>query len=145
VIELAARLTAPIPLRLGAPLGVAAAAVLACTVVWWADPTTPGGPIPVCPTKLLLGIDCPGCGSTRMLYSLLHGNLLAAVKFNALALATLVLLVWAYAAWVYGRVVGRRIWSWQHHRWAPPVILVLVVAWSVVRNLPFGPFPALRV
>lgn len=80
-----------------------------------------------------------------MLYSVLHGNLLAAARFNALALAALVLLVWAYLAWVYGRVAGRQIWSWQRHRWAAPVTLVLVVAWSVVRNLPFGPFPALRV
>ncbi len=145
MIELAARPTAPIPLRIGAPLGVAAAAAVACAVVWWADPTTPGGPLPVCPTKLLFGIDCPGCGSLRMVYSLLHGNLLAAARFNALALAALVLLVWTYAAWVYGRVAGRRIWSWPHHRWAAPVTLVLVAAWSVVRNLPFGPFPALRV
>jgi hypothetical protein len=145
VIESAARLTAPTWLRLGAPLAVAAAAAVVCAFVWLADPTTAGGLIPVCPTKLLLGIDCPGCGSSRMLYSLLHGHLMAAVRFNALALVALVLLVWAYVAWVYGRVVGRRIWSWPHHRWAAPVTLALVVAWSVVRNLPFGPFAALRV
>lgn len=119
--------------------------VSACAVVWWSDPTTPGGPLPVCPTKLLLGIDCPGCGSLRMLYSVLHGDLPAAAKYNALGLAALVLLVWVYAAWAYGRVAGRRIWSWQHHRWAAPLTLLLVSAWLLVRNLPFGPFPALRV
>ncbi|MGH3968720.1 MAG: DUF2752 domain-containing protein [Mycobacterium sp.] len=140
-----ARRTAPTPLHLGAPLGVAVAAAWVCVVVWWGDPTTPGGPLPVCPTKLLLHLDCPGCGSLRMLYSLMHGDLLAAARFNALALAALALLVWAYAAWVFGRVAGRRIWSWQHHRWAAPVALLLVSAWFVVRNLPFGPFPALRV
>jgi Protein of unknown function (DUF2752) len=145
VIELTAHPTVPITQRVGAPLGVAAAVAAACLVVWWADPTTPGGPLPLCPTKLLFGIDCPGCGTLRMLYSVLHGNLLAAARFNALALAALVLLVWAYLAWVYGRLAGRRIWSWQRHRWAAPVTLVLVLAWSVVRNLPFGPFPALRV
>jgi hypothetical protein len=80
-----------------------------------------------------------------MVYSLLHGNLLAAVRFNAVALVALVLLVLTYAAWVYGRLAGRRIWSWQRHRWAAPVTLVVVTAWWVVRNLPFGPFPALRV
>ena len=137
--------TAPIPARLGVPLAVAAAVAVVCAAVWWADPTTPGGPIPLCPTKLLFGIDCPGCGSLRMLYSVMHGNLLAAAKFNGLALAALVVLAWTYAAWVYGRVAGRRVWNWQRNRWAAPVTLVLVVAWSVVRNLPFGPFPALRV
>lgn len=131
--------------RLRAPLGVAAAAALSCTVVWVGDPTTPGGPFPVCPTKLLLGIDCPACGTLRMLYSLLHGDLLAAVKFNALTLAALVISALAYLAWTYGRLVGRRVWRWPDYRWAAPVLLLLVSVWFVVRNLPFGPFLALRV
>jgi uncharacterized protein DUF2752 len=124
---------------------VAAGTTLVCAAIWVGDPTAPHGPLPVCPTKALLGIDCPGCGSLRMLYSLMHGNLLAAARFNALALVTIGLLVWAYAAWTYGRVSGRRIRSWQHHRWAAAVTLALVLAWFVVRNIPFAPFTALYV
>jgi len=130
---------------LGAPLAVAAAAVLVCGAVWVGDPTTPNGPLPVCPTKALLGIDCPGCGSLRMLYCLLHGDLLGATRFNALALLAAVLLVWAYLAWTYGRVAGRRIRGWQHRRWSAAVTLILVTAWLVVRNIPFAPFSALHV
>lgn len=132
-------------LSLGAPLVVAASTTLMCAAIWMGDPTTPNGPLPVCPTKALLGIDCPGCGSLRMVYSLMHGNLLAAARFNALGLAAIVLLVWAYFAWIYGRVAGRRIRSWQHRRWAAVVTLSLVVAWFVVRNIPFAPFSALYV
>ncbi|BCP44988.1 membrane protein [Mycobacterium intracellulare] len=116
-----------------------------CAAIWAGDPTTPDGPLPVCPTKALLGIDCPGCGSLRMLYSLMHGNVLAAARFNALGLAAVVLLVWAYLAWTYGHVVGRRVRSWQHRRWAAAVTLSLVLAWFVVRNIPFAPFTALYV
>lgn len=132
-------------LSLGAPLVVAASTTLACAAVWMGDPTTPNGPLPVCPTKALLGIDCPGCGSLRMLYSLMHGDLLAAARFNALGLAAVALLVWAYFAWTYGRVTGRRIRSWQHHRWSALVTLALVALWFVVRNIPVAPFDALRV
>ncbi|KLO33178.1 membrane protein [Mycobacterium haemophilum] len=132
-------------LRWGAPLMVAAATTLVCATIWVSDPTTPNGPLPVCPTKALLGIDCPGCGSLRMLYSLMHGNLLAAARFNALGLAAVLLLVWTYLAWTYGRLVGRRIGSWQHHRWSAVVTLSLVVAWFVVRNIPFAPFTGLYV
>jgi len=114
-------------------------------VVWIADPTTPGGILPVCPTKALLGIDCPGCGSLRMLYSVMHGDLLAACRFNALGLVALVLLAAAFVTWTYGRVVGRQILSWQHHRWSAVAALVLVTVWFVVRNLPFAPFTALYV
>ena len=132
-------------LSLSAPLMVAAGTALACAAIWVGDPTTPHGPLPVCPTKALLGIDCPGCGSLRMLYSLMHGNLLAAARFNALALVAIGLLLWAYVAWTYGRVVGRRIRSWQHYRWSAAVTLSLVLAWFVVRNIPFAPFTALYV
>lgn len=131
--------------QLGAPIGVAVAAGLMCGAVWMGDPTTPGGPIPVCPTKALFGIDCPGCGSLRMVYSLLHGDLVGAVRYNAVGLVAVALLVWAYLAWTYGRVVGRRITSWQHQRWAAAVTLVVVTVWFVVRNIPVAPFTELRV
>ncbi|WP_310779413.1 DUF2752 domain-containing protein [Mycobacterium sp. Z3061] len=131
--------------RLSAPVFVAAASAVACTGIWLGDPTTPNGPLPTCPTKALLGIDCPGCGSMRMLYSLMHGDLLAAARFNALGLVAVGLLVWAYLAWTYGRVTGRRVRGWQHNRWAAMVTLSLVVVWFVVRNLPFAPFSALYV
>lgn len=132
-------------LSLAAPLIVAVSTAVVCVAIWVADPTTPGGPMPLCPIKALTGIDCPGCGSMRMLYSLMHGNLLAAARFNALALVTLVPLAWAYVAWTYGRLKGRRISSWQHNRWAAAVTLSLVVVWFVVRNIPFAPFNALHV
>lgn len=131
--------------RLGPPISLALAAGLFCGAVWIADPTTPGGPLPVCPTKALLGIDCPGCGSLRMLYSLLHGDVAGAARYNALGLVAVVLLVWAFGAWTYGRIVGRRIVSWQHQRWAAAIALVLVGVWFVIRNLPFPPFTALYV
>jgi hypothetical protein len=127
------------------PLAVATAAGCACTVIWFADPTVPGGLLPVCPTKALLGIDCPGCGSLRMIYSLLHLDVASALRYNALGVVAVVLLVWAYASWVYGRATGRRIRSWQHLRWSAPAALALTVVWFVVRNLDFGPFAALYV
>lgn len=130
---------------LASPLAVAAAAAGGCAVIWMANPTVPGGFLPVCPTKALLGIDCPGCGSLRMIYSLLHLDVESAIRFNALGVVAVLLLVWAYAIWVYGRVAGRRIRSWQHLRWSAPAALVLTLAWFVVRNLDFGPFPALHV
>jgi hypothetical protein len=131
--------------RLGAPVMVAASATLVCAAIWVGDPTTPHGPLPVCPTKALLGIDCPGCGTLRMLYSLMHGDVLAAARFNALGLVAVMLLIWAYGVWTYGHVRGRRIASWQHHRWAAAVTLSLVSVWFVVRNIPFAPFTGLYV
>ena len=131
--------------NIGAPLGVALAAGLLCGAVWLGDPTTPGGPLPVCPTKALLGIDCPGCGSLRMLYSLLHGDVFAASRYNFVGLISVFFLLWAYGAWTYGRFVDRRITSWQHHRWAAAAALAVVSVWFVIRNVPIAPFTGLHV
>lgn len=131
--------------RLGPPLLVGALAAGTCAAVWIGDPTTPGGFLPLCPTKALLGVDCPGCGTLRMIYSLLHGDVLAAIRFNAFALVALGFLAVAYGTWTYARVSGRQIGGWQHYRWAPQITLAVVAVWFVVRILPFAPFTALRV
>jgi hypothetical protein len=39
---------------------------------------------PRCPIHELTGLLCPGCGATRALAALLHGNLVAALRQNAL-------------------------------------------------------------
>ena len=80
-----------------------------------------------------------------MIYSLLHGDFLAAVRFNALALVALGFLIIAFLVWTYGQAVGRKISGWQHHRWAAMVTMLVVSLWFVVRNLPFEPFTGLRV
>jgi hypothetical protein len=130
---------------LSPPLAVAAGAGLCCVAVWLGDPTTPGGSLPVCPTKALLGIDCPGCGGMRMLYSLLHGNIPAALHYNAVSFVAVLLFVWSTVAWAIGRLRGRAADSWLHWRWTPPAFGVVFVVWFVVRNLPFAPFTSLHV
>ncbi|MGJ5671508.1 DUF2752 domain-containing protein [Rhodococcus aetherivorans] len=131
--------------RLAAPVGVAAVSACVCAAVAWADPTTPGGPIPACPTRVLFGVWCPGCGSSRMLYSLLHLDVPAALRYNALGVLAVLLLGWSFAVWTAGRVRGHRIAQWYQWRWAPQLVLWVVLGWFVVRNLPVAPFNALRV
>ena len=82
---------------LGSPLAVAGLAAVGCAAVWCCDPTTPGGLLPVCPTRALLGIDCPGCGTLRAVYSLLHLDLGGALRYNALGVVALAGRVWAVA------------------------------------------------
>jgi hypothetical protein len=130
---------------LAGPALVAAGACAACAVVAWGNPTEPGNPLPRCPIKLLLGINCPGCGSLRMIYSLMHGEFGAAVHYNAVALVALPLLVLALVTWTVGRLRGREVRSWQHWRWTPAVTLVVFTVWFVIRNLPIEPFRSLKV
>lgn len=130
---------------LGPPLAVAAGAGIGCVAIWLGDPTTPGGPLPVCPTKVLLGIACPGCGGLRMTYSLLHGDIPAALHYNALSFVVVLLFVWSTTAWAVGRLRGRAVNSWLHWRWTPLAFGIAFVVWFVIRNLPFAPFTSLYV
>jgi len=40
--------------------------------------------LPPCPVLQLTGWQCPGCGGTRAMYSLLHGDVVQAVAMNPL-------------------------------------------------------------
>ncbi|MGV9745615.1 DUF2752 domain-containing protein [Rhodococcus zopfii] len=131
--------------QLAAPAGVAALSACVCAGVVWADPTTPGGPIPPCPTRSLFGIWCPGCGSSRMLYSLLHLDVPSALRYNAVGVLAVLILVWSFAVWTVGRVRDRRYVQWHQWRRSPQIVLVIVVCWFVIRNIPVEPFSSLRV
>ncbi|GAA3029888.1 DUF2752 domain-containing protein [Gordonia defluvii] len=131
--------------RLIGPVAVVVGVAAVGTVIWFGDPTTPGGHLPTCPTKSLLGIVCPGCGTMRMVDSLMHGDFRAAVHYNAVGLVALFLLAWSFVAYCVRLWSGRRWRTWQHWRYSAMVILVVVVAWFVIRNIPIAPFTALRV
>ncbi|MEE2032632.1 DUF2752 domain-containing protein [Rhodococcus chondri] len=131
--------------RLTAPAAVAAGTAAVCAAVVWADPTTPGGLIPPCPTYTVFGIYCPGCGASRMLYSLLHLDFSSSLHYNALGVAAVAVLLATFAVWTVSRVRNSPMPRWERYRWAPHVVLALVMVWFVVRNIPVAPFTALRI
>ena len=91
-------------------------------------------PYPSCVFHDLTGLYCPGCGSTRALYQLLHGNFLTALHDNALTVFFIPFL--AYAA-VRKEPLStiRPFWVWG--------IFYLLLAFTVLRNIPLFPFTCL--
>lgn len=90
---------------------------------------------PICEFHHLTGWNCPGCGGTRALYALLHGHLQIAFHDNALFLLCL-----AAGSLRFGwlRLLQRR---GQPDRpffspWMAWTLLVLTLAFGVLRNLP---------
>jgi uncharacterized protein DUF2752 len=116
----------------------AAAVVLLVAVTAAVDPSEPGM-YPRCPFRVVTGLDCPGCGSLRAMHDLAHADLLGAVDHNAL-LVVVLMLVAARAVW---RVVRPGVGRAPGARWAPPVVAVGLVLWTVARNLPVEPFSVL--
>jgi hypothetical protein len=91
-----------------------------------------------CPSLMLTGLPCPGCGGLRAVNDLTRGDVAAAVSSNVLAVALVAGLGVAWLMWV------RRRWRGLggpmlvlSERWGYTALVVLLV-FGVVRNLPFG-------
>ena len=115
---------------------MAAAAAAAVGVVAVRDPSQPGH-YPGCPFLAVTGLYCPGCGSLRAVHALTRGDVVAAGGLNPLALAGLLLLAVIWARWSWARLGGRQRAPLARAGWVW-ALLGVVLAFGVVRNLPFG-------
>ena len=62
--------------------GLAVALVAAATTVLYAVDPSRTRLTPPCPYLTLTGLACPGCGLTRSMHALLHGNVALAFAWN---------------------------------------------------------------
>lgn len=121
----------------------AAAGVVAmlggASVVWGFDPTTTHF-LPVCPLYALTGYACPGCGLTRAFHALFHGDVLTALDFNALVPMWTLIFGYLFLSLTFTAIRGRGLpWKWV----SPGMLiglLVLMLTFGVLRNLPYYPF-----
>ena len=126
------------PQRLAAPVLTAGAFGALTLALHVRDPHRSGS-WGFCPVKLLTGLDCPGCGGLRAVNDLTNLDLAGAASSNLLFVLSIPLVVGIWAAWVRRSWRGRgRLVPLAHpQRWGVVAVL-LVTAFTVVRNLPLG-------
>src|SRR5216110_856326 len=113
--------------------------VIGSLVLLFFNPTTTGF-FPKCPFRALTGLQCPGCGSTRACYQLMHLHPIAAFKLNPLMMLTLPFILYGLAGFTKSAVTGkpqRRIFIPSIYLWA---WLAVVIFFWVFRNTPWYPF-----
>ncbi|MCI3244804.1 DUF2752 domain-containing protein [Streptomyces spinosisporus] len=122
--------------RLAVPAGILAAVAGAFAYVGTVDPNQPGH-YPACPLYQVTGIYCPGCGGLRSAHSFVHGDFLAALQDNALAVVGYLAFAVLWTVWVVRAARGRplRFEPGPVHLWT---LGTLLLVFTVVRNLPFG-------
>jgi len=120
-------------------VGALTAALAVGLVLFFCDPVR----VPIYPQCLfhqLTGLDCPGCGSLRALHAVLHGNLGAALHYNAFLILSLPLFagvglnVLRSASTVRPAVQIKPAWLWLY--------LAAYVTFGILRDLPVPVFAA---
>lgn len=112
--------------------------LLGAMILFLFDPTRV--PIyPVCSFHTITGLDCPGCGGLRATHALLHGDIAAALHFNAMVVVSVPLLAllggwFAYCKRTQQPFRFRMNWLWAY--------LAVWIAFSVLRDLPIPFFAA---
>lgn len=100
------------------------------------------GFFPGCPFRALTGFRCPGCGTTRALHQLLHGNLLAAFELNPLLAVLLPILGCILIYYTWSALTGKPMPQLELPRKYVWAFSALVVAFWIFRNTAAYPFPA---
>ena len=123
-------------------LALSGVTVAALIYLWLFDPASSVF-YPPCLFHALTGLHCPGCGTTRALHQLMHGDVAAAFKLNPLTMLLLPFMAYACLSYVIGGIRGRGLPRLN----VPPrtihVLLVMVIVFWILRNIPFYSFSLL--
>jgi len=95
----------------------------------------------VCPFYALTGYACPGCGTTRGLHHLLHGNFVTAFKFNPLMMVMLPILLFALVRHTNAVMRDLPIRGNQLNAKYIWLLFFVVLSFWIFRNTPLYPFP----
>ena len=123
------------------PLALLGLGAVATAYVGAVDPNRPGH-YPVCPFLALTGWWCPGCGGLRAVHALTRADLGTALHDNVLVVALCGFTASFWALWALRALRGRPRPALRVGRpwWVAAAVLVL--AFTLLRNLPTGAYLA---
>jgi hypothetical protein len=127
--------------RLLASLG-ATAMVAGLILLLFFDPSSESF-FPTCPLYAATGLACAGCGLTRATHAIIHGDLFSALRFNLLSPFVTTLLGYTWVSLLSFAARGKSLSFTLLTGKASTAILVILIAFSIVRNIPYYPFTLL--
>jgi hypothetical protein len=92
---------------------------------------------PLCPFHTLTGLNCPACGSLRAVHQLSHGNILAAFHFNPLLVVSLPFVGIFLARNLSDRITGSTLRPMEQRPLLLWLVLGVLFAFGILRNLHF--------
>lgn len=94
-----------------------------------------------CVFRLVTDLYCPGCGITRMFVAISRFDFAEAIRSNAFVFVLLPYGIFVYARHHLYRFIQGEEYSYnKYHRYILILILVMAVAFGIIRNLPYFNF-----
>lgn len=95
---------------------------------------------PKCPFHSLTGLHCPGCGSQRAIHDFLHLNIIEGFKHNFLIGLGILVLGYKLYLMIYSKFYNEKKSNLLYNTKTPWIILVLIISFWILRNIPYEPF-----
>ncbi|SNR31854.1 DUF2752 domain-containing protein [Lutibacter flavus] len=96
--------------------------------------------LPKCPLYLTTGIYCPGCGSQRATHHLLNFNFVGVLQQNILYIIGLLILGYHLIIISLNSIFKKNIYNYLYHPKTPIFLLIIIVIFWILRNIPYYPF-----
>lgn len=113
---------------------IALVAIMALLCVYfWFDPVSDGLFFPKCPVYFLTGLYCPSCGSQRAFHALLHGEFLAALRYNYFLVFGVPFFALLIISGIFKSKFAR-IYDFLFSMKGATIYLTVYLAWFVLRN-----------
>jgi len=116
-------------------------AVIVLSLLYFFYPATNSSFHPKCIFHSVTGFYCPGCGSQRATSALLHGRFGQAIDYNILLVVSLPFILYSAFVFTWNAFSERKM---QQAIFYSPVfikiVLITVVAFWILRNIPVHPF-----
>jgi Protein of unknown function (DUF2752) len=121
-----------VPLSFKAFAKVCSLSALAIAGAWvlYTFPPTTSAFYPPCVFRMVTGLECPGCGTTRALHHLLHGRVAEAFQLNPMLFAVGIVGVFSVPSVLRGETPPFLL-----KRWFAWGAFIVVVGWSILRNV----------
>lgn len=84
--------------------------------------------LPLCSVKLFTGIDCPGCGLTRSIAFLTHGQIRKSIDYHPLGIIIALWIVYMLIRTVITSIVGKPMRPLVSQRVRDMLLIIFVVA-----------------
>ncbi len=130
------------PLRLFLLFGIPLAIIGGGVALFFLNPSEHSF-FPKCALYMATGFSCPGCGSTRALYQLTHGDVLEAMRLNPGLMALITLGITDYVRFVVSVIRGNPFQTLFGRLKLLGALMGVMLVYGVIRNLPWPLFESL--